>query len=105
MLLSSSSISLLAFFLLDVGGYASSHIVFKLTALPGRELIQLKFENFATVLVDGVLDNFDDAALLLGGEEADGVFEVSLFFHGHRLVTQNLLLGVVNDIRDLTSSS
>jgi hypothetical protein len=87
LLLSSSRlISDLPLFLLLVDGYAPFDVCLEFAALPRRELVQLKFEDLSSILVDDISDNVDDASLLIRIQLPDVVLEDVLLVKGHWLV-------------------
>ena len=79
-------ISDLPLLLLLVDGYALLDVCLEFAALPGRELVQLEFEDLTAILVDDISDNVDDASLLIRGQLPDVVLQDVLLVKSHGLV-------------------
>ena len=76
--LSSCSISLLSLLLFDIDLDAFLDVSLQFSALLSRQLVQFKFEDLIVVLVDAIAHNCNYALLLLCGNQANTVLQVSL---------------------------
>lgn len=103
--MTSSLISNLPLFLLLIYWEAFFDIIFKFSAFLCRKLIELEFENFASICWQTILNQIYDSSLLFFCQQPNAVFELIFLIDVHWFIRDSALLGRLNYILNLTLSS